>query len=256
MQSYKHLLIECTPPEVRLTLNSPPLNVLNMAMMEELERALGEAAHMDGARVLVMDAAGKAFCAGVDVKDHMGDSAGPMLKLFHRVIRHLWHYDLPTVAVVHGAALGGGCELALSCDIVIAGEEATLGQPEVAVGVFPPPAVVLFPRLCGLSAAKELLMTGRIIGADEAKRLGLVSKVAGQEALAEEVRTVVKALSKKSLPVLELTRQAMLGTLDLPIDEALARAESLYLEELATVEDSEEGLKAFLEKRKPVWKDR
>ena len=256
MQDYKYLSIKTTPPEVRLTLDRPPLNVLNMEMMEELERALGEAADAGGARVLVMDAAGKAFCAGVDVNDHMGDSAGPMLKIFHKVIRELWHYRLPTVAVVHGAALGGGCELALSCDVVIAGTEATLGQPEIAVGVFPPPAAVLFPRLCGLAAAKELLMTGRIIDAGEAERLGLISKVAGKEALGDEVQVIVKFLSKKSLPVLALTRKAILSTLDLPLDEALARAESIYFEELAKVEDSEEGLTAFLEKRKPVWKDR
>ncbi len=256
MHHHKHLQVKVVPPEARITLNRPPLNVLNMEMMEELACALGEVEKTDGARVLVLDGEGKAFCAGVDVKDHMGDSAGPMLELFHRVIRLLWHFKLPSVCAVRGAALGGGCELALSCDVVIASERATLGQPEVSVGVFPPPAVVLFTRLAGLAAAKELLLTGRVFESSEAQTFGLINRVVKGEDLDSEVAAVVKNLSKKSLPVLHMTREALLNSIGISMDDALARAESLYLGELMQLEDSAEGLTAFLEKRKPDWKDR
>ncbi len=256
MKEYRHLALKVTGPEARLTLDRPPLNVLNLEMMEELESALSDIEGAEGARVLVLDARGKAFCAGVDVRDHMGEAVKPMLDLFHRVIRRLWHYPLPSISVVRGAALGGGCEVAVSCDFVLASESATLGQPEVAVGVFPPPAVALFPRLCGLAAAKDLIMTGRIVGADEASSLGLVTKVAAEEALDIETAGLVELLSAKSLPVLRLVRKAILSSVDPPLDEALSRAESIYLEELTRLEDSEEGLKAFTEKRKPEWRDR
>ncbi|MFQ6104409.1 MAG: enoyl-CoA hydratase/isomerase family protein, partial [Candidatus Glassbacteria bacterium] len=215
-----------------------------------------EAGETGGARVLVLSASRKAFCAGVDISDHIGDSARPTLEVFHRIIRELWSYRLPTVSLLQGPALGGGCELALSCDIVVATENATLGQPEITVGVFPPPAAVLFPRLCGLARAKELLLTGRVISAEEAYRLGLISKVVKEGELDNEQENTVKALAQKSLPVLMLTRKAVVGSLGVSLDEALSRTESIYLEELTKVEDSTEGLTAFLEKRKPVWKDR
>lgn len=256
MKDYEHLVVKVTGPEVRLTLDRPPLNVLNLEMMEELDSALTEIESVEGGRVLVIDAGGKAFCAGVDVRDHMGDSAKPMLELFHRVIRKLWHHPLPSVCVLKGAALGGGCEVAVSCDFVLALESATLGQPEVAVGVFPPPAAALFPKLCGLSVAKDLIMTGRIIDAREACSLGLVTKVVGEEELDIETAELVKLLSTRSLPVLQLARKAIYSSVDLSLDAALSRAESIYLDELAVLEDSEEGLRAFTEKRKPEWKDR
>jgi cyclohexa-1,5-dienecarbonyl-CoA hydratase len=256
MGNYRHLTVNISGPVARLTLDRPPLNVLNMEMLGELEGALTGIEGTEGPRVLVLDAAGKAFCAGVDVGDHMGDSAKPMLELFHRVVRKLWHYSLPSICVLEGAALGGGCEVAVSCDFVLALDSATLGQPEVAVGVLPPPAVALFPRLCGLAAAKDLIMTGRIVGAAEARDLGLVTKVVGEESLETETEKLVELLSAKSLPVLRLARKAILSSLDAPIDEALSRAESIYLGELTGLEDSEEGLRAFTERRKPQWKDR
>jgi cyclohexa-1,5-dienecarbonyl-CoA hydratase len=223
--------------------------------MEELARALDEAEAMEGARVLVLAAKGKAFCAGVDVNDHVGENAGPMLASFHRVVRRLWHHKLPSVALVEGAALGGGCEIALSCDIVIASGKARFGQPEIAVGVFPPPAVVLLPRLVGLGIARELIMTGRLIDAAEAARIGLVARVASEEEVEGVLGETVDALASKSLPVLRVTREAILSSLDAPLDLALAKVEALYINRLMKLRDSDEGLRAFLEKRKPDWKD-
>jgi cyclohexa-1,5-dienecarbonyl-CoA hydratase len=256
MTEYKNLELVLAPPLVRINLARPPLNVLGMEAMEELARALDEAARLVGARVLVLAATGKAFCAGVDVKDHMGEKAGPMLKIFHGVVKKLWHYDLPTIALVEGAALGGGCEIALSCDFVIASPKASFGQPEIAVGVFPPPAVVLFPRLVGLSVAKDLIMTGRIINAEEAAGLGLVQRVAEEGEIDGVLGKMVDALAAKSLPVLRATREAILSSIGIPLDLALSNVESFYLERLTKIEDSDEGLRAFLEKRKPNWKDR
>lgn len=256
MTEYANLELTLDPPVVRISLAKPPLNVLDMEGMGELARALDEAAVLEGARVLVLAAKGKAFCAGVDVKDHMGEKAGPMLRLFHSVILRLWRYELPTIACVEGAALGGGSELALSCDLVVASKRASFGQPEISVGVFPPPAAVLFPRILGLGRAKELIMTGRIISAEEALALGLIQRVAEEGALDAVLKDMVDALATKSLPVLRTTREAIVSSLQAPLDVALSRVEALYLEKLTKLEDCEEGLRAFVEKRRPQWKDR
>jgi cyclohexa-1,5-dienecarbonyl-CoA hydratase len=163
--------------------------------------------------------------------------------------------EVPVVAAVNGAALGGGCELLLACDLVIASERAKLGQPEIRLGVFPPVAAALLPRLIGRQRALDLVLTGRVIAATEAQAIGLVGRVVPAEGFDEAVDEYVGSLSSLSRPVLRLTKRTVVEGMAESLWEAFDRAERRYLDELMELEDAHEGLAAFLEKREPVWRD-
>jgi cyclohexa-1,5-dienecarbonyl-CoA hydratase len=240
-------------PVARLTLDRPPVNVLDIAMMEELTAAVREVGSDPATRVLVLAGAGKAFCAGVDVQDHTADRVGAMIEAFAGALQALRSAPVPVIAAVHGAALGGGCELTLACDLVLAREDARLGQPEIRLGVFPPAAAALLPRLVGRQRALDLILTGRIVGAEEALRLGLVARVLPGEGFHDAVSDYAGSLAELSRPVLALTKRAVLESLELPASEALEAADRLYLTELMALRDPHEGLAAFMEKRAPVW---
>jgi cyclohexa-1,5-dienecarbonyl-CoA hydratase len=255
---FQHIVFDRQDGVARLVLNKPPFNVLDIAMMQEINRALEELSSAPAAKVLVFEAAegSKAFSAGVDVSEHTADKVDEMIEVFHRIFRLLDALDVPTVAVVGGAALGGGCELALFCDMIIASEKASFGQPEIQVGVFPPIAAVALPGIIGPKKAMELVLTGERIRADEAQRLGLVNKVVPPDELRAAADELVGKLSGLSAAVLGVTKRAVrVGSVG-RFDDALAAVEELYLRRLMDTEDAHEGLAAFMEKRAPVWKDR
>ena len=234
-----------------LVLDRPPVNVLDIAMMGEMCEALAEASEVPDLRVLVISAAGKAFSAGVDVGEHMGDMAPKMLRAFNGLIADILDFPLPTVALVKGMALGGGCEVTLACDLVLASEKASLGQPEVKVGVYPPPAVLLLPDLIGPRRASDLMLTGRILGAEEAREFGLVNHVFTLEEYDEKAEEIIAGLTSLSGTVLRKSIEVLRSG-----DSFREAAENLgehYLEELMPTRDAQEGLTAFLEKRKPEW---
>lgn len=239
----------------RITLERPPLNVLHLPMLEELEEALGAVRARDDAKLLVLAGAGRAFSAGVDVADHTPDRVERMLALFHGVIRHLLDLEMPVLALVHGAALGGGCELATACDIVLAAEAARFGQPEIRLAAFPPAAAALLPRRIGRQAALELILTGRIIDAVRARAIGLVSEVWPDDAFGAEAEQYVAALAQLSRPVLRLAKRAVDDCISRPVPDAIERAERLYVRDLMRLRDAREGIAAFLEKRPPVWEE-
>jgi cyclohexa-1,5-dienecarbonyl-CoA hydratase len=241
---------------VRITLARPPLNILTVEMLEELRTALDDAAERPALKAVVLAAEGKAFSAGVAVEDHLGERARPMLETFHALFHALRALECPTIAAVQGAALGGGAELATFCDLVVADEEATFGQPEIRVGVFAPIAVLHYPLRVGPAHALRLLLTGAVIGAAEAQRLGLVDRVVPAGTLAEAVEAEVERFRTLSAVVLRLTKRALRETQGLPFEDGLAVLEELYHHTLMTTADAEEGLRAFVEKRKPVWRDR
>jgi len=240
----------------RLTLNLPPLNIIDIPMLGEIQSALARIESEKDVKVLVIDHQGKAFSAGVSIRDHAPDKVSEMIEKFHRVFRLLHSLAVPTVALVDGMALGGGCELATFCDMVVASERATFGQPEIKVGVFPPVAAVIFPHLMGRNRALELLLTGDVINASEAKAAGLINKVFPTEEFRQKADEFIGKLTSLSAPVLKLTKRAVDRALDADVIEGLAAAEKLYLGELMQTEDAREGLNAYLEKRKPVWKNR
>jgi cyclohexa-1,5-dienecarbonyl-CoA hydratase len=242
----------------RVTLNRPPLNILNIAMMQQINAALERCANQRDlvAVVFEADAQCRAFSAGVAVEDHAEETVYRMLETFHGIFRNLDQLGRPAIAVVENAALGGGCELITVCDIVIAGERARFGQPEIKLGVFPPVAAVLLPRVIGEKRARELILTGEIIDATEALKLGLVNYVVPAEHLSQKTSEVLSSLRELSGPVLELTRRALdLGRGQL-LDAPLREIENLYLHELMKTTDANEGIKAFQEKRKPTWSNR
>jgi cyclohexa-1,5-dienecarbonyl-CoA hydratase len=256
--SFEHIHFDVSGGVAWLTLNKPPLNVLDIAMMREINAALEELDNDPSVKVLVFEAAegSKAFSAGVDVSEHTADMVEEMIEVFHRIFRLLDGLEVPTVAVVRGAALGGGCELALFCDMVIASEKASFGQPEIQVGVFPPVAAVALPEIIGPRKAVEMMLTGDRIRAAEAERLGLVNKVVPPEELQAAADELVGKLTRLSGAVLRLTKRAVrIGSVG-SFSEGLAAVEELYLGPLMSTEDAQEGLAAFMEKRAPVWKDR
>src|SRR5512145_1132618 len=177
MSDYRFLRYADEQDVVRITLARPPLNILTVEMLHELGEVLELAAARPALKALVLAADGKAFCAGVAVEDHLGERARPMLEAFHRIFRQLRSLECATLAAVQGAALGGGAELAAFCDVVVATESATFGQPEIKVGVFPPIAALRYPARIGQARTLRLLLSGDVIGAAEAERIGLVDRV-------------------------------------------------------------------------------
>jgi cyclohexa-1,5-dienecarbonyl-CoA hydratase len=242
----------------QIVFNRPPLNILNIAMMREINAALEECARRTDLVALVFRAApqARAFSVGVAVEEHVPETIKEMLDSFHAIFRALERVAKPTIAVVDGPALGGGCELVAACDIVIASERATFGQPEIKLGVFPPVAAILLPRIIGEKKARELILTGDAIDAAEARHLGLLNYVVKEDELEEKLETVVDKLRQLSASSLRMTRTALdLGSRD-DFASALKQIEGLYLNGLIKTADADEGLRAFMEKRKPAWRDK
>lgn len=251
MTEYIHL--DRVGDVTRLILDRPPLNILHIPMLREMDAALADLG--DETRLLVMSGAGRAFCAGVDVADHKADRVQEMMDVFHGIIRRLFAAPFPVMAAVHGAALGGGCELALACDLVVAAEDARFGQPEIRLAVFPPAAAALLPRLVGSRRALDLILTGRTVGAEEALQLGMVSKVVPSALFEAEVEAYVTLLASLSRPVLQLAKRVLAEGMGMSLTDAFEDAEERYLNDLMRLRDPHEGLAAFLEKRTPAWQD-
>jgi cyclohexa-1,5-dienecarbonyl-CoA hydratase len=236
-----------------ITLDRPPVNVLDLPTIEALSNTLEDASTRRGLHAVVLcSSLPGVLSAGVEVRDHERTRVPAMLAAFHNVFRALDTLPQATVAVVEGACLGGGCELAAFCDIVLATPQAVFGQPEIEVGCFPPLAAVLLPRVAPRAAA-ELVLTGRRISAEEAARVGLVSRVVADAR--DEAEQVVARLDAQSAAVLAVARRAVRGGAEGSFAEALARTEALYTDDLLATADVDEGVQAFLEKRKPRWQD-
>ncbi len=240
-----------------VTLDRPPLNVLDIDAFEALHDVLADLTSRDPVDVVVLRAAGSmAFCAGADVKDHLPERAARMLESFHRVARLLWTLDAVSLGAAGGPALGGGFELLLCCDLVVASERAEFGQPEIKVGAFPPIASVVLPARAGRAIASDLVLTGRRMSAFEALALGLVSRVARDGDLDAEVDRVVAELTEGSGAVMRRALRALRASGAARFSDELAVAERIYLQDLLELEDAREGIEAFLQKRKPRWKGR
>lgn len=239
-----------------LTLNRPPLNILNLAMIRELAGKLEVLAGQTSLKALVLTSNGKAFCAGVDVADHLPDRVEPMIREFGTLFTRLRTFPVPTIAIVRGAALGGGTELAVACDLVLAGASARFGQPEIKLGVFPPLAAALFPRLIGYQQAARLLFGGETIAATEAAQLGLITFAVADEEVTPKLEQLLNQFRELSVAALRLTKRALLYGAEQGVERALPWIEDLYLTELMATADAGEGLRAFLEKRQPAWADR
>ncbi len=176
--TYQHIRFRLDDRVGRITFARPPLNVFNIEMMREILAALGECARREMVAIVFdADKSCRSFSAGVAIEEHVQETIFQMLDAFHSIFRSLEQLAKPTIALVDGAALGGGCELVAACDIVIASDRSRFGQPEIKLGVFPPVAAVILPLVIGQKRARELILTGEIIDAVEAGRLGLCNHV-------------------------------------------------------------------------------
>jgi cyclohexa-1,5-dienecarbonyl-CoA hydratase len=238
-----------------ITLDRPPLNILDISMMQALDAVLGRT--LPKCDFLIFQGAGaKAFSAGADVADHVPKRVEKMLSAFHAVFRRLAEADCVKIAAVHGYCLGGGMELATFCDFVLATESAQFGQPEIKLGCFPPVAMVTLPRLIGIRAAEHLILTGHQISATEAHRLGLVTRVVPDYELPAAVDALLEELKALSPAALHLTRRTLRHLHSNDFAQQLEEVERVYLSELMKTHDAQEGVRAFLDKRAPVWKGR
>lgn len=246
--------VELRGPAALVTLDRPPLNVLDLPAIHALHDALAELESRRDAKVVVLRSAlAGTFSAGVDVAAHAPDRVGVMLESFHAVFRLLDRMPQLAIAAVDGRCLGGACELAVFCDVVLATKKSVFALPEIDVGCFPPVAAVVLPRLVG-RAALEMVLTGAPVTAAEAVRMGLITRAVDD--LDGEVHRWTAAIAGKSGAVLGIARRAVRQGGHGSFEDALARAEALYRDELAATADCAEGVAAFLEKRPPQWTDR
>jgi cyclohexa-1,5-dienecarbonyl-CoA hydratase len=251
-----NIIFEKKDRTAHIRLNRPPMNVIHMAMIEEINFALEQIEKDRQISVIVFTGAGeKAFSTGVDIKDHTLDKVHAMLQSFHKIFRTLAATDKLTVASVQGYCLGGAMELATFCNFLITADNAVFGQPEIKVGCYPPIATAWLPKLVGSKRAFEITMLGENISATDALNMGLVSKIVPAVQLAAETDNLISKLTQLSSVVLQYTKKALTAGMEENFLPALDRAESIYLEQLIQTEDIREGLNAFMEKRKPVWKN-
>ena len=254
--SYENIQFELKEDRAFLTIDRPPMNILNIATMEEMNDAITSLNDSKNIKVLIITGSGeKAFSAGVDVTEHTEEKVEEMLRAFHDIFRNLSKLNQVTVAATKGFTLGGGCEVALFCDMIFAADNLKIGQPEIKLAAIPPIALLIMPRLLGLKKASELLFTGKIIEAEEAERIGLINKVVPLENLMDEARALAEKLLAKSSVKLSYAKQAFNTGLDMDLPTALDLDECLFARCFAS-EDQKEGMQAFTEKRKPEFKNR
>jgi len=237
-----------------LTLNSPKGNVLDREMLTELITAIKENGNAPSIKALVFQGAGDHFSFGASVPEHQKESAPQMLATFHDLFRALIAINKPCLALVRGQCLGGGFELAMFCHWIFAAENAQFGQPEINLAVFPPVASLLLPRLIGQSAADDLVLSGRSITAPEAKQLGLLYSVSADPA-AELNEFLAKHILPKSAAALQFAARASRYEMHQAFLQNIAALERMYVQELMETADADEGIKAFMERRKPMWKN-
>lgn len=239
-----------------LTLDNPPLNILTRSLLASLRESLTRWAGDSSLRVLVLCAEGAHFSAGADVVEHLPPTFTHMIPEFMETIEALASFPQPVVVAVQGRCLGGGFELALAGDVVVAGEGAQFGQPEIVLGVTAPAACVLLPRRATAGRASEMLLTGDPIPAALAREAGVVQHVVPDERVRAEALAVAHRMARHSAVALRETKRSIRVSAELPRAEALRATGRIYVEDLMRTEDALEGLRAFVDKRKPVWADR
>jgi len=253
--NFENVIVEKDGAIGVVTLNRPQaLNALSYGLVKDLALAMQELDRDPEVRAIIVTGGEKVFAAGADIKEMA--ERGPFDE---RILERLAYRDKinriskPVIAAVSGFALGGGCELAMSCDIIIASETARFGQPEVNLGIIPGSGgTQRLTHVLGKYRAMELVLTGDMLNANDAERLGLVNRIVPVELLLEEARAVAKKIAAKPVLAIKAAKEAVLKAANMPLDEGLEfERKSFYL--LFASEDRSEGMKAFLEKRKPEF---
>jgi cyclohexa-1,5-dienecarbonyl-CoA hydratase len=239
-----------------ITLNRPDHNLLNEAMLRELADGITYTGGRPDVKLVVIDSACKVFCGGIDIGEYTAQRVFQMLDAFHSVFAGMVEVGKPVVCVVNGPAIGGGAELAVFGDLVIATPKARFAQPEITIGVFPPLASTILPYLVGPKIALELVLTGEAVTAERALELGLINRLVPEAQLDQTINDLVSRITALSGPVLAMAKKAIMGGMGLSLRDGLKNSMNIFLHELYRLEDSQEGLRALVEKRKPNWKNR
>ncbi len=255
-KEFKYVHFDDSTFAARLTLSHAPYNVLTVPMMTEIAQAIESLNGRADVKCIVLDSSQKTFSAGISLEDSRPERVFQTLDAFTRVFQAISEISKPLIVVVNGPAIGAGSELVAFGDMIIATNNAKFAQPEVKMGVFPPFAAVMLPALIGAKKAYELILTGQALSAEDAQTLGFVNKVVPEAELAKTVKEVLAKIGEFSAPVLEMTKRVISSTLGMPLADAMKRSHNIYLNQLMDLEDAQEGLRAILEKRKPVWKNK
>src|SRR5438132_10760224 len=255
-EEFKFVKLRSDGGVVRMTLNRPEHNLLNEAMLREMADGIGYAGERDDIKLIVLDSACKVFCGGIDVGEYTSQRVFQMLDAFHATFAGMLELGKPVICVVNGPGIGGGAELAAFGDLVIATPKARFAQPEITIGMFPPLASTILPFLVGPKIALELVLTGEPISAERALELGIVNLLVPEAKLEANVNELSARVSGHSGPVLTMAKKAILGGMGMSLRDGLKHSMNIFLNELYRLEDSQEGLRALVEKRKPNWKNR
>jgi cyclohexa-1,5-dienecarbonyl-CoA hydratase len=256
MNSPGRVIVELQAPLARITFHHPPLNVFDFAMMDGLTQALQQVEQHPEISTVILSGGQRAFSAGVDVAVHTPDKIPTMFQKFHGLILTVTRLSKITIAEVHGACFGGGAEVAMVCDMCFTADNAKWGFPEITLGCYPPVACTALATLVGEKRAVDLIFTGRTFSGAEAAAWGLAVSAHSEEGVGHAIQERLDHLSKLSPAVLAHAKKAFYAWDSVHLDKGLARAEKIYMEGLMQTEDAKEGIQAWLEKRKPVWKGR
>ncbi len=242
----------------RIILDDRKGNVLDSIMMGELNDLLDSFKSNNDIKLITFEGAGKHFSFGASVEEHTKENAPAMLKSFHQIFYTIADLAIPTLAKISGQCLGGGLELTLVCNFLFADKSANLGQPEIILGVFAPPASVILPLKIGNAKAEELLLTGKSITAEEGKKIGLINDVfENRETMETELdKWISENILPKSASSLRYAVKASRVKFNHILRKMLPELETLYIDKLMATEDANEGINSFLEKRKPEWQNR
>jgi len=255
-EEFQFIKLSLENSAARMTLNRPDHNLLNENMLRELTDAISFAGEREDVKLIVVDSACKVFCGGIDIGEYTSERVFQMLDAFHSVFAGILETSKPVLCVVNGPAIGGGAELAAFGDLVVATPKARFAQPEITIGVFPPLASTILPFLVGPKVSLELVLLGEPVTAERALELGLVNRLVPEAQLEATVKDLIGRITGHSGPVLTMAKKAILGGMGLSLRDGLKNSMNIFLNELYRLEDSQEGLRALVEKRKPNWKNR
>jgi len=238
----------------RLTLDRPEHNLLNERMLNELTAGINKLGDLRQVKIVVVESASKSFCGGIELGEYTSRRVFQLLNAFHNAFVAMMDTAKPVLVVVNGPAFGGGSELAALADLVVATPRARFAQPEIKLGVFPPLSAVILPYILGPKVALELVLTGETMTAERAFELGLVNRLVPENQLDKTVSELIAKVTAQSGPVLTMAKRAILGSMGLSLRDGVRNSMKIFLNELSDLEDSQEGLRALVEKRAPKWK--
>ncbi len=256
IEEFQFVKVKIDGEVARITLDRPDHNLLNERMLAELAAGINALGERSEVKLMILDSAGKTFCGGIELGEYTQRRVFQLLDAFHGAFAAMLDTSKPLLVVVNGPAFGGGAELAALGDLVIATPKARFAQPEIKLGVFPPLAAAVLPFILGPKQALELVLTGEAMSAERARELGLVNWLVAEEELENRLAEVSAKVTAQSGPVLTMAKKAILGSLGLPLRDGVRNSMKVFLNELAELEDSQEGLRALVEKRAPKWKNR